>query len=359
MSTLIASRLELTYPIIQAPMAGGGDTPRLVAAVSSSGGLGFLGCAYLTHTEILEVSKAVRKLTARPFGINLFAPSLIPREIDASKALKAVTPYFREIGLPDPGPPKPFPYTFDEQFAAVLEVAPSCFSFTFGRLPSGAVEELRKRRIIVLGTATTVEEGIALAQDGVDAVIAQGSEAGGHRGSFDDNAGSGLVGTMALVPQLVDALKIPVVASGGIMDGRGVAAAFCLGASAVQMGTAFLCCDESGVSAPYRRALSSATEDETRITRAFSGRPARGIVNRFMEEVDAHAAGDSPILPFPFQNNLTRPLRSEAAKQGRSEFLSLWAGQGLRMIKPQGAADLVRSVGTAAKAILRDQAQQF
>lgn len=143
------------------------------------------------------------------------------------------------------------------------------------------------------------------------------------------------------------------------MDGRGVAAAFCLGASAVQMGTAFLCCDESGVSAPYRRALSSATEDETRITRAFSGRPARGIVNRFMEEVDAHAAGDSPILPFPFQNNLTRPLRSEAAKQGRSEFLSLWAGQGLRMIKPQGAADLVRSVGTAAKAILRDQAQQF
>jgi len=187
-----------------------------------------------------------------------------------------------------------------------------------------------------------------LAQDGADAVIAQGSEAGGHRGTFLSDVGSGadveygMVGTMALVPQIADAINLPVIASGGIMDGRGIAAALTLGASAVQMGTAFLTCDESGASKAYRDAIFKAKENQTRLTRAFSGRPARGIMNRFMTEIGKESP--SPILPFPLQNALTRPLRTAAAKQDRAEFLSLWAGQGLRMARSQSAAHLMQKL---------------
>jgi nitronate monooxygenase len=181
---------------------------------------------------------------------------------------------------------------------------------------------------------------VTLEKTGVDALVAQGSEAGGHRGTFSGDFEKGMVGTISLLPQVVDAVNVPVVASGGIMDGRGVAAALVLGASAVQLGTAFLTCQESGLSEAYRRAILQAHEDQTRVTRAFSGRPARGIVNRFMNEVETPEATDA-ILPFPFQNALTRPLRSAAAKQGRSEFLSLWAGQGVRLARRQSAGELI------------------
>jgi nitronate monooxygenase len=174
----------------------------------------------------------------------------------------------------------------------------------------------------------------------VDAVVAQGSEAGGHRGTFQGDFASGMVGGISLVPQMVDAVRIPVIASGGIMDGRGIVAALALGASAVQMGTAFLTCEEAGIPDAYKEAILTAHEDQTRITRAFSGRPARGIVNRFMVEVEFNQSDDA-ILPFPLQNSLTRPLRMEAAKQGRSEFLSLWSGQGVRLARRQPAAELV------------------
>jgi nitronate monooxygenase len=192
--------------------------------------------------------------------------------------------------------------------------------------------------MFVMGTATTVEEAVALEQAGVDAIVTQGSEAGGHRGTFAGAFEAGLVGTMALVPQVVDAVRVPVIASGGIMDGRGIAAALALGASAVQMGTAFLTCHEAGIPDAYKEAILGAHEDGTRLTRAFSGRPARGIVNRFMTEIDRTPEA---ILPFPLQNTLTRPLRSAAARQGRAEFLSLWAGQAVRLARRQSAADLV------------------
>jgi nitronate monooxygenase len=171
----------------------------------------------------------------------------------------------------------------------------------------------------------------------VDAVVVQGAEAGGHRATFATGFEEGMIGTIALVPQVADAIHIPVVASGGIMDGRGIAAALALGAAAVQMGTAFLTCEEAGVPPAYKDAILAAREDGTRITRAFSGRPARGIVNRFMREVEAGGA----MLPFPLQNALTRPLRTAAARQNRAEFLSLWAGQGVRLARRQKAADLV------------------
>jgi nitronate monooxygenase len=174
----------------------------------------------------------------------------------------------------------------------------------------------------------------------VDAVVAQGGEAGGHRGTFSGDFESGLVGTIALVPQVVDAVKVPVIASGGIMDGRGVAAALILGAQGAQLGTAFLVCDEAGAIEAYKQAILHARESETRITRAFSGRPARGIINRFMTEV-----GDD-VPPFPIQNSLTRPLRNEAAKRGRTEFLNLWSGQGTRLARKRSAAELIKDIAS-------------
>ncbi len=228
--------------------------------------------------------------------------------------------------------------------------APQSFSFTFGVLPPSAIAAIKGRGMVLLGTATTVEEALALEQAGVDAVVAQGSEAGGHRGTFAGDFDAGSVGTVALVPQIADAVEVPVIASGGIMDGRGIAAALALGASAVQMGTAFLTCDEAGIPEAYKAAILAAREHETRLTRAFSGRPARGIVNRFMTEVERSREA---ILPFPLQNALTRPLRAAAAKQGRAEFLSLWAGQGVRLARRQSAASLVQRLAAETESVLQ------
>lgn len=351
-NTVLTQRLNLTHPIIQAPMAGGGDTPDLVAAVCEAGGLGSIGAAYLAPQQITDVAQAVRTRTNRAYGINLFAPVPapdVPRNPGA--AVNRVAPYFAELGLPPPTVPTVAPDTFEAQLAAVLDSGASVFSFTFGLFPASAIEAVKRRGMFVMGTATTIDEAVALEKSGVDAIVAQGSEAGGHRGTFAGEPDSGMVGTMALVPQMVDAVRVPVVASGGIMDGRGIAAALSLGASAVQMGTAFLTCDEAGVAPAYKQAILAAREQQTRLTRAFSGRPARGIVNRFMTEVESGGDPDA-ILPFPLQNTLTRPLRNAAAKQGRAEFLSLWAGQGVRLARRQKATELVARLASEAGAVI-------
>jgi len=350
--TNFLKRLGIAHPIIQAPMAGGGDTPDLVAAVSNAGAIGCVGAAYLSPAQILDAAAAVRARTQRPFGINLFAPLPAPQAPrDFRPALQRLAPYFAELGLPAPSIPEAASQSFPAQLEAALQTGASVLSFTFGILPASATEAIRARRILSMGTATTVAEAIALEKSGVDAVIAQGSEAGGHRGTFEGNFLSGMVGTISLVPQVADAVKIPVVASGGIMDGRGIAAALALGASAVQMGTAFLTCHEAGAPQFYKEAILSAREDQTRITRAFSGRPARGIVNRFMTEVEPDGvidgcldASSDAIFPFPIQNAVTRPLRNAAVKAGRAEFLNLWAGQGVRLARRQSAADLVAAL---------------
>lgn len=339
--SIFLQRLDMRQPIIQAPLAGGGDTPDLVAAVGEAGGIGFIGATYSTPQQIADAAAAVRARTNRPFGINLFAPQPAPEPPrDASPALSRVAPYYVELGLPPPKAPAALADSFAEQFRAALDSSAAVFSFTFGPLPSDAIAAIRSRGMVLVGTATTVDEAIALERSGVDAIVAQGAEAGGHRGTFAAEFDAGMIGTMALVPQVADAVRLPVIASGGIMDGRGIAAALALGASAAQMGTAFLTCAEAGVPNAYKEAILSAREHETAVTRVFSGRPARGIVNRFMAEMaDAEAGG--AILPFPLQNALTRPLRAAAAKQDRAEFLSLWAGQGVRMARRQTAADLM------------------
>lgn len=353
LETVLTQRLKLTHPIIQAPLAGGGDTPALVAAVCEAGALGFIGAAYLTPPQINEASRAVRAQTARPFGINLFAPLRAPEvPKEPGPALERVAPFYAELGLPAPAVPVLTGDAFGEQLSAALESGASVFSFTLGILPATAIEAIKGRGMFLIGTATTVEEAVALGKAGVDAVVTQGSEAGGHRATFAGEFDASMVGTMALVPQVVDAVPVPVIASGGIMDGRGIAAALALGASAVQMGTAFLTCDEAGVPDAYKEAILRAREDETRLTRAFSGRWARGIVNRFMREVE-RAAPSEAILPFPLQNALTRPLRNAAAKQGRAEFLSLWAGQGIRLARRQSAASLVARLASETEAVVR------
>ncbi|HEY0835055.1 MAG TPA: nitronate monooxygenase [Azospirillum sp.] len=335
--TALTRRLGLAHPIIQAPMAGGGDTPALVAAVCEAGGLGSIGAAYLTAAQLADAVKAVRARTARPFGVNLFAPMPAPEAPpDLAPALARVAPFYAELGLPGPDAPVPAGTSFDALFPAALDSGAAMFSVTFGLLPEDAVHAVKARGMLLAGTATTVEEAVALEGMGADLVVAQGGEAGGHRGTFAGPFEAAMVGTMALVPQMVDAVSVPVVASGGIMDGRGIAASLALGACGVQMGTAFLTCAEAGITDVYKQAILDAREDGTRLTRAFSGRPARGVVNRFMAEVEGDA-----VLPFPMQNALTRPLRTAAAAQGRAEFLSLWAGQGVRLARRQTAAELM------------------
>ena len=336
--------LRFQHPIIQAPLAGGGDTPALVSAVSNAGGLGFIGAGYLSPEQIAQAARDVKAKTTRPFGINLFAPTApASPSISPDVAIRRVAPYFSELGLAAPSLPAGTPFTFSDQLAAALESGASVFSFTFGVLPPEAMQALKQKNFFIMGTATTVNEAIELEKAGVNAVVTQGSEAGGHRGTFGGDFSAAMIGTISLVPQIVDAVRVPVIASGGIMDGRGIVAALALGASAVQLGTAFLTCNESGVPEAYREAILHALEDGTRITRAFSGRPARGIVNRFMTEVEAGDGGAS-ILPFPLQNALTRPLRTAAAKSGRAEFLSLWAGQGVARSRAMPAADLVKTL---------------
>jgi nitronate monooxygenase len=348
--TALTKLLGLAHPIIQAPMAGGAVPAALVARVSEAGGLGSIGAAYSTPAQIVEQANAVRAATNRPFAINLFAPSPAPPAIDAAAALARLGPYFAELGVPPPSAPAWTGDPFAEQIEAVLESGAAVFSFTFGIPPESVLARAKSRGIAVMGTATTVEEAVALEGAGVDAVVAQGSEAGAHRGTFAGSFEAAMVGTMALVPQIVDAVRVPVIASGGIMDGRGIAAALALGAAAVQMGTAFLTTDESLAPDVYKSAILGARAEATRLTRAFSGRPARGIVNRFMAEFDAHPEA---VLPFPLQNALTRPLRNAASKAGKAEFLSLWAGQGAPLARREPAAALVARLAAETDAAIR------
>src|SRR5581483_10319325 len=295
----VAQLLGLRYPIVQAPMAGGFTTPELVAAVSNVGALGSLAGAMLSPDALREAIRAVRALTDRPFNVNLFAP-LPPPAADPERIsmLQAeLAPYRAELGLPGrPSPPKPPPAGLAEaQLAVVVEQRVPVFSFTFGAPP---LEEIRETGARVLGTATTVAEAVELERLGVDVVVAQGAEAGGHRGTFLGPFERGLVGGLALLPQVVDAVSVPVVLAGGIMDGRGIAAALALGADGVQLGTAFLRCREAGTPPPYRQALAQARDEDTAVTAVYSGRPARAIHTDLIHRLER--SGLEP-LPYPLQ----------------------------------------------------------
>ncbi len=335
----LCSLLRIDHPLIGAPMAGGPSTPALAAEISRAGGLGFLGCAYATPEQILEASREVRARTDRPFGINLFADVPEGAPVDPGPMLELLRPIHAELGIAPPEPPGPSARALDAQIEAIVQSGASAFSVTFGMPSAPQLDRLARAGLVRIGTASTVEEARRLEAAGFEAVVAQGSEAGGHRGTFVGSFERGLVGTMALVPQITDAVRVPVVAAGGIMDGRGWVAAEALGAAGVQLGSAFLASDECGVTPAYKEAVLAATDDGTAVTRAFSGRPARGLVNRFLSAAEEHPES---ILPYPLQNALTRAMRTAAARAGRAELLSLWAGQAARLARRGPAAEIVR-----------------
>jgi nitronate monooxygenase len=330
----------IRIPIVLAPMGGGPGTPQLAAAVSNAGGLGSLAGAYLTPEQMRDEIARMRALTERPFAMNLFAGgyhSVIGREPEPMLAV--MRRVHQTLGLPAPSLPPVPPDRFREQLAVVRDLKVPVFSFTFGIPDAEAIAALRAGGIKVVGTATTAEEGAALERAGVDAIVAQGAEAGAHRGTFLRSFAESMVPTLELVRALAARVSVPVIASGGIMTGSEIAEALRAGAEAVQLGTAFLACEEAGTPQAYRDALLSAREDRTVITRAFSGRAARGLRNAFIEAVDERI-----VLTFPTQNALTRPLRAAAAQQGNAEYLSLWAGTGVARIRSMPAAELVQTL---------------
>jgi nitronate monooxygenase len=335
----LLNSLGIQHPIIQGPLGGGPSTPELVAAVSSAGGLGSLGAAYMTPDQITDAIQRIRSLTAQPFSVNLFAGGWDANvQADPAPMLEILSEIHQTLGLPPPTAPMPSPDPFPSQFEAVLDARPPIFSFTFGIPDRDAMARLKARGITILGTATTVEEARLLEQAGVDAMVAQGAESGAHRGTFAGAFEASMVPTLDLVLGITNAVQAPVIAAGGIMDGRDITAAMRPGASAAALGTAFLACPESGASEVYKQAILSAHQGTTVITRAFSGRPARGLPNAFIQKL---AGRESAILPYPLQNALTRAMRTAAGKQRRPEFLSLWAGTGVARARALPAAQLV------------------
>jgi nitronate monooxygenase len=338
-SNELLKRLSVEHPIIQGPLGGGPSTPELVAAVSNAGGLGSLGAAYLTPGQITAAIQKIKLLTEKPFQVNLFAGGWNANtHTDPAPMLELLAEVHSTLGLPPPAPPLPKPDPFPGQFEAVLDAQPPVFSFTFGIPNPDAMKRLKRRGILILGTATTVAEAGLLAEAGVHAIVAQGAESGAHRGTFAGPFESCMVPTFELVRGIAAVLPKPVIATGGLMDGRDIAAAIAAGASAASLGTAFLVSTESAAPPAHKQAILSATKDNTVITRAFSGRPARGLPNTFIQKLMGR---EKAILPYPLQNALTRAMRSAAAEQGNSDFLSLWAGQGVARARAMPAAELV------------------
>ncbi|AYF96905.1 NAD(P)H-dependent flavin oxidoreductase [Protaetiibacter intestinalis] len=337
MTAALEALLGIRHPIVLGAF-GGLSNVELTAAVSEQGGLGQYGLYGYPAERIRQTADALRAATDAPIGLNLWLPTgdeVTPDRIDIAALTTRLAPFYAELGIQPPVAPDAFLPGFAEQFEAVLDARPAVVSFVYGVPPADAVAAAHERGIRVLGTATTVAEARALAAGGVDAIVASGAEAGGHRVSFLRAAEDSLVGTLALVPQVVDAVDVPVIAAGGIADRRGVAAARALGAHGVLVGTAFLATRESAATSAHRDAIRAVADDGTALTRALSGRLARGIPNRAMRELEG-----APIAPFPAQNWATGAFRAEAARRDQGELLSLWAGQAAPLARLDGAAEL-------------------
>lgn len=345
----LLEQLKIEHPIIQAPMAGGPSTPELVAAVSNAGGLGSLGCGYLTPDQINSEIRKVKEKTDRPFNVNLFIPETNNLKNPSERVLNKLENISNEFDIDPPEIPDSPKYKFEDQLAIIIDNNVHIFSFTFGIPENSIIKELHSKNIVVVGTATSVEEGILLEQAGCDALVAQGLEAGGHRGSFCSTESIPMIGSLTLIPQLVDKVDIPIIASGGIMDGRGIVASLALGASAVQMGTAFLGCEEAGITDPYREKLRQSRDDSTVLTKSFSGKYARGITNRFIREMSEI---ENEVASYPVQNSLTRQIRNAAKQKNDPEYMSLWAGQGSGMTQQTNAKELLENLVSETKEIL-------
>ncbi|HFK1547479.1 TPA: NAD(P)H-dependent flavin oxidoreductase [Bacillus albus] len=342
--------LQIKYPIIQAGMAGAITTPELVAAVSNSGGLGTLGSGYMSPEQIRDAIYKIRERTDKPFGVNLLLTKEIQIEeekvILAKRLLSGVN---REFGIEEEEQVK-LPKSYKEQLQVLVEENVPVVSFAFQTLEKEEIDDLKRRGIKVIGTATHVAEAKVLAELGVDIIVGQGSEAGGHRGTFIGKEQDAMIGTFALIPQLVATVPhIPIVAAGGVMNGQGLVAAFTLGAEAVQMGSAFLTSEESITHDVYKQAVLRSTDTSTTVTRAFSGKYARGIRNEFIEK---HEGKEEGLPMYPVQNVLTSKIRQEAAKHNKGEYMSLWAGQASSLARIESAQHVVERVMKEADSVI-------
>ncbi|WP_027797416.1 NAD(P)H-dependent flavin oxidoreductase [Paraburkholderia acidipaludis] len=338
-------RLGIEFPVIQAPMAGV-STPQLAAAVSNAGGLGSLGIGASTPDQARKMIEEARSLTREPFNVNVFCHLPAQRHAEREAAwLRHLAPLFAEAGIAPPAALNEIYTTFledDAVFGLLIDLRPAVVSFHFGLPSADRIRALREAGITTLASATSLGEAALIEQAGVDAIVAQGIEAGGHRGVFDPEAVDERLSTAVLVRLLVERTKLPVIAAGGIMDGQGIKAALDLGAAAAQLGTAFILCPESAANASYRTNLKSERAAATRLTSVLSGRPARGMVNRLI------AFGESPgspvPAPYPVAYDAAKQLNAAAAKLGNHEFAAQWAGQGAPLARELPAAQLVQTL---------------
>lgn len=340
-SNKLTYTLGIKYPIIQGPFGGGLSSVELASTVSNLGGLGSFGAQPLTADQIMETNIVIRKLTDKPYAINLWVSDRDEKlnfKIKEYEKLKSIfKPYFDELKLELPEMPANLGARYEDQIQALLKAKPPVFSFVYGIPSKEIIAECKNSNIKTMGTATTVEEAIELEKAEIDVVVATGFEAGGHRVSFLRSAEESLMGTFSLTPQVADNLKIPFVAAGGIADGRGIAAALTLGADGVQIGTAFLATNQSNASDLHKQKIFSEDAKYTTLTKAFTGRLARGIHSKIAIETKAF---EKDFAPYPMQGLFMSKLRTEAIKQNRSDLFTFWAGQSSPLLKHQDAEKL-------------------
>lgn len=343
--TKITELLGIQYPILQGPMGGGFSTAELLAAVSDAGGLGSYGAYTLTPEEMLEAAKAIKAKTDKPYNINLWVSDVDkslanypPESLEKVKAL--FKPYFDELGIPLPELAADIPSKFEKQVEALFEIRPSVFSFIFGIPSKEILAEARRLGIKTVGAATTLDEALALEEAKVDAIIASGFEAGGHRPSFLRPVQDSQTGLFALLQQLKAKTSTPIIAAGGIADAKGIAAAFMLGADAVQLGTAFLATDESGATKLHKDLLFSDGAKHTILSKSLTGRMGRMVANKISDDIKF----ETEVLPFPLQTKLIAPLKVAALAQGRTDMVSFWSGQNTSVLKHHKAGELMQAL---------------
>jgi nitronate monooxygenase len=344
--TKVSEVLGIEYPILQGPFGGKLSSVELVSTVSNAGGLGGYGAYSLSPQEIIQIDQQIKATTNKPYNINLWVsdtdtPDGTVSDEQFNLAQTLFKPYFEELGIALPGKPAPFQSRFENQVEVILYQRPPVFSFVFGIPAAGILEQCRRLSIITIGAATTLDEALALESAGVDLIIASGFEAGGHRPSFLAPAESSTTGTFVLLQLIKEKVKTPVIAAGGIANGKGVAAALALGADAAQIGTAFLATDESNITATHRQMLFSDAAKYTTLSRAFTGRLGRGITNRMAQDL---IGKDRKFLPFPLQSHFMSHLRKGAIEQEKWDLLYFWGGQIAPVLKHTKAADLMRSM---------------
>lgn len=353
--TALTKQLRINYPIIQAPMAGGITSDELVATSSENGVLGMIGAGYMSAAELQHQIERIKKQTNQPFGVNVFVPEKHSvEEATLERTIKRLQPFYHTYDMEAAAIHISNYYavqqqTYEAQLKAIFEAEVPVVSFTFGIPEKEVIQPFKDRGTTLIGTAETVNEALILEQNGMDMVVVQGSEAGGHRGGFHPQSKEQPIGLIALLPQVTNVLSIPVIAAGGIMNGHGLLAACALGAAGVQMGTAFLLTEESGAHPLHKNAIVTSKEYDTVLTKAFSGKLARGLNNTFIETLKAY---EHELPPYPIMNKLTQPIRKAAAQEENKECMSLWSGQGGSFGKRQTVAQLIEATMKEATATI-------